>query len=483
MPYSQITTLARPGGFDARLPILDTRRVNDSLKTWAWRTLVTAAIIVVIGACFYAEENARGLHVWQKCEREIAARGESLKWDDYVPAPVPDDQNFYQAPMMAEWFVSFATNTSPSSLGAGNPETTSNDITELSASNYIAWSAAFEPDYEMIREALKRPAARIDGDYWRPFFLPAPNFVNYRLVSQVLAHRAKCHLLLGAPARALDDLTLLHGLNRTLVKTGKPALLVSAMIHVAISGLYADAVACGIESHSWREPELAALQKQLAEINLLPVVADSFRGERAQDCRLLDTLSVDGLLSQTGVKPNPATYFGWWFVPGGWIYQNKAVVATLEGKVMDSFDFTNNTISPYKSLTAGRAVEELHRHVTPWNYIAAISVPSFSKAVETTARNQTWVDQARIACALERFRLANGKYPDTLAALVPQFLEKIPHDIITGKPMSYARTDEQNFKLYSIGWNEVDDGGIIAHTGDGKEDRDYGDWVWHYPAQ
>ena len=66
---------------------------------------------------------------------------------------------------------------------------------------------------------------------------------------------------------------------------------------------------------------------------------------------------------------------------------------------------------------------------------------------------------------------------------MPQFLEKIPHDIINGKPMSYARTDEQNFKLYSVGWNEADDGRITAHTGDGKEDRDFGDWVWHYPAQ
>ena len=65
---------------------------------------------------------------------------------------------------------------------------------------------------------------------------------------------------------------------------------------------------------------------------------------------------------------------------------------------------------------------------------------------------------------------------------MPQFLDKIPHDIISGKPMSYTRTDEQNFKLYSIGWNEVDDGGITARTGDGKEDRDFGDWVWQYPA-
>jgi hypothetical protein len=46
------------------------------------------------------------------------------------------------------------------------------------------------------------------------------------------------------------------------------------------------------------------------------------------------------------------------------------------------------------------------------------------------------VDQARIACALERYRLANGKYPAALADLIPRFLDKIPADVITGKPMS-----------------------------------------------
>ena len=133
-------------------------------------------------------------------------------------------------------------------------------------------------------------------------------------------------------------------------------------------------------------------------------------------------------------------------------------------------------------MAASRRIEDAFRNRTPYNFIAAVCIPNFAKATEQMARNQTWVDQALIACALERYRLANEKYPTDLVALVPQFLEKIPHDIITGKPMSYTRTDEQNFKLWSIGWNEVDDGGITAHTSDGKEDRDFGDWTWHYPV-
>ncbi len=46
---------------------------------------------------------------------------------------------------------------------------------------------------------------------------------------------------------------------------------------------------------------------------------------------------------------------------------------------------------------------------------------------------------ARMAIALERYRLAHGEFPESLDALAPQFMEKIPHDIINGQPLHYRR--------------------------------------------
>jgi hypothetical protein len=82
------------------------------------------------------------------------------------------------------------------------------------------------------------------------------------------------------------------------------------------------------------------------------------------------------------------------------------------------------------------------------------------------------VNEAIIACALERHRLAQGQYPGELAALVPQFMAKVPHDIITGQPLHYRRTDDGRFVLYSVGGDEKDDNG-----------RANLDWVWTYPAK
>jgi hypothetical protein len=79
---------------------------------------------------------------------------------------------------------------------------------------------------------------------------------------------------------------------------------------------------------------------------------------------------------------------------------------------------------------------------------------------------------------LERFRQIDGEYPATLDALVPSFIEKLPHDIIGGQPLHYRRTDDGKFLLYSVGWDEVDEGGKVALNRDGAEDRTRGDWVW-----
>ena len=57
-------------------------------------------------------------------------------------------------------------------------------------------------------------------------------------------------------------------------------------------------------------------------------------------------------------------------------------------------------------------------------------------------------------------------------------------DIIGGQPLKYRRTGDEQFVLYSIGWNEKDDGGTVALT-DSKPPRvnlDKGDWVWEYPV-
>ena len=458
--------------------------MNRSLKTVLWRTAIAVAILAILLGAFYADQNARGLNRWKQIEHEINARGVSVNWDDYIPTMPPTNDNFFAAPMMAEWFQRKNGSSAPvTSVPLGNLLDNPDNIVDLidgsSASNYLAWCAPFDSHFKLIREALSRPTARLVGDYRKPSEVPIPNFVTYRALGQVLAHRAKCHLVLDQPDRALEDLTLLYALNRALVQDGKPIVLVTPMVHTAILQPYVNAIARGLDARALHEPELAVLQRQLANIHLLPLLVTAFETERAAACRQVDS-SIDDLL-RSPTTPRQLTQLGWQFIPRGWMDENKVLVAEIEEQMIEAIDATNQTVSPTKALATNIRANNAFQHTRPWNFIAAICIPNFSKAAETVAREQTWVDQARIVCALERYRLHNGQYPPTLATLVPQFIDKIPNDVITGKPMNYARKDDQDFLLYSVGWNEVDDGGITARNGDGSEDRDRGDWVWHYP--
>jgi hypothetical protein len=67
------------------------------------------------------------------------------------------------------------------------------------------------------------------------------------------------------------------------------------------------------------------------------------------------------------------------------------------------------------------------------------------------------------------------------SALVPGFITAIPGDVIDGKPLRYRLNPDGGFVLYSIGWNQTDDGGQLAWVKPNKDnavDIAQGDWVW-----
>jgi hypothetical protein len=355
------------------------------------------------------------------------------------------------------------------------------------AADYLVRSDALVQGFNLIREAVRRPQIRMEGDFQRPFEMPIVNFVAIRSLAQEAAQRAQCCLLLGKSEQAFHELSLIIDLRRLL--TCKPTTLVEAMIDVAICGLYVETIADGFRLQAWREPELMTIQKQLQQINLPPAVAVAFRSERAAVCQTFQVVSAKDIVERydfaAGLKKdfwkkitNPV-YLLLKFAPRGWTYQNLVTVAKLkQATTIESFNARTQLIDPSKSDSANHEVEKALARSNPFDVLARIAIPNFSRAIQITARNQTMANLGQIVCALERYRFARGNFPETLDALVPQFMGKIPHDIIGGQPLKYRRTDDGKFLLYSIGWNETDDGGQVAHNKDSSADMVNGDWVW-----
>lgn len=443
------------------------------LKTPIFWLIVILFFLPVLLGLFYFEEDWRGRHAWEKYKSQLKARGEVVDWNLWIPLSVPDNQNFFKAPKMQAWFVKTgeaATNELTERLR--NPNTTANITSEAEAVSYLAWSDRFQPDFDLIRDALKRPFAQMDGDYSDPWRVPIQNYVALRALSQVLAQRAKCHFILHQSEAALRELTLLHESCRITESRpfGKPMTMVAAMINAAVVNVYKDSVAEGLRLHALTEAQLATIQKQLADVDLFPFLADAIRHERF----MADALIENDLIKKFESKNA--------YLPHGWFYQNMVLIATWDQQLIDSLDLTDQIIFPKKVNAVQDEIEAI-KHFRPYAFFALIIVPNFTKAFAATAQYQTFADEAQIACALERYRLAKGQYPNALAALKPQFITKIPHDIINGQPLHYRRTEAGKFLLYSVGWNEVDDNGQIEPAKTNSSANTSGDWVWERPEQ
>ena len=577
----------------------------------ARRLLVGVAVVATLIAVFYTVENWRGRRAWETARRALEAKGEVLDWSAYIPRTVADDQNFFKAPYMKDWFVKgslldlapssrptpehrpapFAlparaetnlavvevtvvpANAALESPAAGivlnfdepsardqaaqlvretigpcviaarggtfvsqspdrfkpvqlvlrarampplkelatffprNPFTNSEpfhsdtSLLEVApagsnvfrvclkkpvygATDYLALTEPLTSNFDLVRKALERPYARIDCAYDEPYAIGIPDFITMRTAVQISAERAQCYLLVGRPEAAWHELSLVHDLCRILMvkPSGKPITLVGAMIDVAIAGLYAGIVEDGVRLHAWREPQLLAIEQQLRETELLAPVVEAFREERAATLRTFEITRRGELVKlfnfgasrgtwRSRLNDAAATVF-LTAMPRGWFFQNMALGAGVQQELLGSVDSTNQLVRPSRAERYYHEVQARLKRRSPYNFLVVISLPNFLRAVQTAARNQTLVNQAGVACALERYRLARGQYPNTLDLLTPQFVEKLPHDLIGGRPLQYRRTSEGGYLLYSVGWDEKDDGGVLGNS------REEGDWVW-----
>jgi hypothetical protein len=164
------------------------------------------------------------------------------------------------------------------------------------------------------------------------------------------------------------------------------------------------------------------------------------------------------------------------FCPGGWLYHDQ----------IDLSRFFQENVFPHVNASKQRVYPEQCKlwdvkraNPDPSIHDKIVGVWCFGGGEERFAEGQTARNEAIVACALERYRIRYGQYPDSTEALSPEFIRDIPHDVIDGNPLRYRRATDGQFVLYSVGWDEIDDGGAVD-----KQTRSWGrkgDWVWSYP--
>jgi hypothetical protein len=100
------------------------------------------------------------------------------------------------------------------------------------------------------------------------------------------------------------------------------------------------------------------------------------------------------------------------------------------------------------------------------------------KAAELFHANLAELRSSAVAIAVERYRLEEHRWPDTLAELVPCYLKRVPADPFDGQPLRYRPTKD-GVVVYTLGPDRKDDGGKLDRTTPRAANTDIGFELWN----
>jgi hypothetical protein len=371
------------------------------------------------------------------------------------------------------------------------------------AADVLLALSKYDSDIEELRNASRLPDSRFPLNYdakW-PYAIYLMHLYPLKTCCELLRLRAVAELQNNQSDRALADVKLSL---RLIDSIRNEPNLISHRERVDMLNMTIQPVWEALAEHKWSDSQLTQLDQQLAEFDFLADFEFSTRGERAAALdaiefmrrhRTSDIMEMENFHISNFGLPEPkmeilketAKRVVFLLAPSSVFYENKLNYARIyQQSLLPIVNIENRTVSPGKAAKFSAEVGKLNEHWFPNNRLAYNLLPSLESMLRKFAYAQSSVDMARVACALERYHLAQGEYPETLDALAPQFMEKIPHDIIGGQPLHYHRTADGKFLLYSVGWNETDDGGVVnlregSHWVGNQWIPDPSDWVWQYP--
>ncbi len=502
--------------------------------------LGAAALLISTVVLFYSVELWRGKRAWARVVEEARRQGQSLDPKSLIPSPVPPGQDFAAAPLfaplertaavtrdasgnrikpdlgpltnvlrwcyrfydgrlglpLAPWLEGRSTDL-PQALelclklqGTNQPVVPTNR--SAAAAGLLEVLEPFEGMIGQLRAHSTKPQCRLPFDYAFPFF--AERYSEQVLVSfmRVLRLRASAELALECNEAAFQDVQLTVRLAEYLRQ--QPGIYSLSMRAYAVAdGL--QPLWEGLEAGRWTAPQLEALQRQLLQFD---PQADYLKTIRF--AAFAEAGFVEGMIPTT--SPERGTWPGFqadaqlsirWarrFYPRGWSLQDQAAIydqwlrQTAAGPARTG-------LVPGAGNDRDSLLALLRASSDP--FFPVFLFPRLLELQQDTQEHLGFAQAAAslggVACALERHRLAAGAYPESLAGLVPRFLERLPLDVMDGHSLRYRRGAPGGFVLYSVGLNGKDDGGQPcprrrSWKGEIREQLNLGhnDWVWRRSA-
>ena len=273
------------------------------------RPVLSIGILLVLCAVvFYVVENWRGRRAWESWRAAAEKRGVKLLITDFIPAEIPDAENFAAIPLIRDLFAkrpSWKSAPNPFRLPLDAKNNTArpklqNDIEERRF-DAAAWqdfflktkllteksdSAAadilhaleqYAPAMQQIRDAALRPRCRFPARWADGWAAGLPHLTCLQALSTHLTLRMNASLALGRSADALAEFRL--GIRVHDALASEPCLI-AALVRISILAQMESAVWGGLDAGQWSDADLAAIENLLATLHLGDDCRFAFATER-----------------------------------------------------------------------------------------------------------------------------------------------------------------------------------------------------------
>jgi hypothetical protein len=120
---------------------------------------------------------------------------------------------------------------------------------------------------------------------------------------------------------------------------------------------------------------------------------------------------------------------------------------------------------PYaQRFAAGEAVVRDFESLPEYRITLRILFPALSRAAVISNRHVADLRVTAVGLAVMRYKLAEGKLPAKLADIAPRFIDPLPEDPFTGKPLVYKTLPDGSTVVYSTGEDASDNGGAKLNS-------------------
>ncbi|HEV2208104.1 MAG TPA: hypothetical protein VG167_04975 [Verrucomicrobiae bacterium] len=453
----------------------------------SWRIgLGTGVLALVVLSAWMLGRDSRSANSLAKYRAQLAAKGERLTIAELIAARVPST-NDSQAVLTNAVACIGAQRLHPSGLDLRHytapgraqavwqqdPPNWGNGFGQAPSGtweNFAAEVDSLQQPLADIRQALKNPAP--DAGPLTNIWERRVDFVKMRQAAQWLMGAALCEVHRGNLEAGLEDLEALAGLARM---ERDEYTLVAQMIRVAITGLGTATSWEILQAPGWTEPQLLRLQRAWEGVDLFGGLEHGMVGERAMGEEIwlqAHQPNQRGVLRNLGLKPagQPSLQA----LVSDYVLFPVYKFAFLDQDELFRLQIMQESIEAFRLLEKRHTLAEAQARLAPgfarlnkvanspqkYRYeLSLISIPNYTRAVQTTTRNETERQMTIAAVALKRFNLREGRWPANLNELVPAYLAELPYDPMSGKSLCYHTGAGGQFVLYSVGEDGRDDGG------------------------